>query len=280
MPTPGLRADRFHQRFSAESSAHLRSHPAVVALVSAASAVAFEVSDGAAGPHALRDALLAYVCHAAPLPCAEAACVRADQLTGLFAYTEWEARQYAKSGSLKRAGLLRAYGMLRDVVAHVLSVVSERRRKIVVYSGHDKTLQYLATALGLMSDLTAMPQYASRLVLEVYKSKEQRAAPSETHGGTVARDYFFRLVFNGKDLTNRIHFCKGGNAIDVNHVPKNAPTDSYNSVANNTSTSQSWSKKTSATYLCPIESIIRFLHDNYFQSFNATNFKDACALHT
>ncbi|XP_063244225.1 2-phosphoxylose phosphatase 1 isoform X2 [Bacillus rossius redtenbacheri] len=271
-------AEKYRRRFQLESARHFRSHPAVVKLVGDAAAVVFEMPDKAlsSDPHALRDALLAYVCHGAQLPCAEPragareACVRPEHVTGLLAYTEWEARQHARSGSLRRWCLLRAYGLLRDVVSHVLRLVSERRPRLVVYSGHDKTLQYLATALGLASEATAAPHYAARLVLEVYKGREQRPTSRRPEGGPAARDFYFRLLFDGLDLTDRVQFCKGSGSILVKPARKLNATHTGN-------LSAPVLRKMSATYLCPIESIVRFLHDDYFGSFNATNFKDACA---
>lgn len=278
-------AEKFRHQFSAESSEHFRSHPAVVKLVNTVAEIVFEMPDPtvSSDPIALRDALLTYVCHGAQLPCIDGLsvnklqeiCVRMEQVTGLFAYTEWEARQYVKSSNLKRYCLLRAYGLMRDIVSHMLRIISERKPKLIVYSGHDRTLQYLSIALGIVSEVTMVPHYASRLVLEVYKNRELKLASSQRKNGPIARDFFFRLVFNGKDLTNHIHFCKGATVILTQQFIKYNITE----MPHNTSNSQLWTKKQSPVYLCPIESIIRFLHDDYFLSFNATNFKDACAIH-
>ncbi|GLH03316.1 Uncharacterized protein GBIM_09240 [Gryllus bimaculatus] len=280
-------ADKFRHKFSSESNEHFHSHPAVVKLVETAASVVFEMPDKAlvSDPHALGDALLLYVCHNAQLPCIDVgtteklppeSCVRMEQVTGLFAYTEWEARQYAKSINLKRSCLLRAYGLVRDIVSHMLRMISEKKPKFVFYSGHDKTLQYLTTALGVISDTTVSPHYASRLVIEVYKSKEQNITSKKANSGTVARDYFFRLVFNGRDLTNHIHFCKGSN----NLTTVQAKTSEGSENLHNSSMTPHGPRRQSSAYLCPIECIVRFLHDDYFSSFNATNFKDVCSVHS
>ncbi|PNF23838.1 hypothetical protein B7P43_G13724 [Cryptotermes secundus] len=278
-------AEKFRHQFSAESSEHFRSHPAVVKLVNTVAEIVFEMPDPTvtSDPIALRDALLTYVCHGAQLPCVDGLsvnklqeiCVRMEQVTGLFAYTEWEARQYVKSSNLKRYCLLRAYGLMRDIVSHMLRIMSEGKPKLVLYSGHDRTLQYLAIALGVVSEVTMVPHYASRLVLEVYKNRELQLTSSQPKDGPIARDFFFRLVFNGRDLTNHIHFCKGATIILMHQLNKCNVTE----IPHNATNSQSWTKKQSPVYLCPIESIIRFLHDDYFLSFNASNFKDACAIH-
>lgn len=162
--------DIYVKKCLSESSAHLKSHPAVLKLVRASSSIVYEIYEKnlASDPYSLRDALLTYVCHGARLPCLDSdVCVRTEHVTGLFAYTEWEARQYNKSPNIKRACLLRAYGLVRNIVSHLVRIISEKKPKFVLYSGHDKTIQYLTTALGVISDATVSPHYASRLIFEV-----------------------------------------------------------------------------------------------------------------
>lgn len=278
-------ADKFGKQHSKESAEHLRSHPAVAGLIRQAANVVFEMPDQAltSDPNSLRDALLTYVCHNAPLPCididkSQQFCVKTEHVTSLFAYTEWEAKQRAKSRSQRRYGLLRAYGLLRNVVSHMLRIISEARPKIVIYSGHDKTLEYLATAFGLIADRLSMSHYASRFVLEIYKMNPK----NENH---VASDFYFRVVVNGKDLTRDVTFCKNslsfymGGDNGNNNVNINQASDSFDKT--DTNYFQDKIHKYDPIYyhkLCPIEAIIRQLHDDYFSPFNATNFKDACSI--
>ena len=241
-----------------EMSDHLKSHPAVAELIRQASNAVFEIPDQAqtTDPNTLKDALLTYICHGASLPCidfnAQRVCVKTEHVTGLFTYTEWESKQVAKSNSRRKYGLLRAYGLLRSIVSYMLRIISEARPKIVLYSGHDKTLEYLATALGIFSDKLAMPHYASRFVIEVYRINPR----NENH---VASDFYFRVVINGKDFTQKIPFCRNANFYSVSYTERNEAERTRRD-----------------SKLCPIETIIRQLHDDYFGSFNATNFKDAC----
>ena len=211
-------------------------------------------------PNTLVDALLTYVCHNAPLPCmdfeSQRLCVKAEHVTGIFAYTEWEARQHGKSQSRRKHGLLRAYGLLRNIVNHMLRIISENKPKIVLYSGHDRTLEYLSTALGIFADQVILPHYASRFIIEVYKINPK----NENH---VASDFYFRVVVNGKDLTQKIRFCKNSNFYTATYIERNEENE----------------RTKRETKLCPIEAIIRLLHDDYFVPFNATNFKDACSNH-
>lgn len=196
------------------------------------------------------------------------------------------------------------------MVGYLLKMVSEGKPRIVIYSGHDKTLQYLTGALGVIAE-TAAPHYASRLVIEVcfhfngslllcfqftdslksqfilctsqvYRSKtSEHASTSEPTGssqhedGPAAKDYFFRLVFNGRDLTNHVVCCRHGGSTVV-HSHHNSRADEVDPALNISSSSH---RKSNSSFLCPIESIVRFLHDDYFVPFNASNFKDACTNH-
>ncbi|XP_047108074.1 2-phosphoxylose phosphatase 1 isoform X1 [Schistocerca piceifrons] len=234
-------AEQLRRGQTAAGVAHLHSHPAVARLVKQAAAVALERPPGGGtgpekepdtDPRLLQDALLTYVCHAAPLPCADDSCLRMEQVTGLAAYLAWECRQQSHSPPIRRSSLLRAYGLVRAVVAQLVRVVSERRPRVAVFSGHDRTLEYLAGALGLE---WPQPRYGARFVIEVYRGRDRESHQTLPR----ARDFFLRLVGDGRDLTPHTSFCR-------------------------------------QRQLCPIESIIRFLHEDYFAPFNASNFKDAC----
>lgn len=164
-----LAGDAYFKKFDSEKAHHLSLHPAVLKLMKAASSIVYEVYEKhqMRDPHSLKDALLAYVCHNAQLPCSKEHCMRTEQVTGLLSYIEWEAHQYSRSVTLKKASLLRAYGMVRNIVSHLVKMISERKPKIVLYSGHDKTIMYLATALGVTVDTVYLAPYASRFLIEV-----------------------------------------------------------------------------------------------------------------
>jgi hypothetical protein len=167
-------ADAYQKHFVSETYRHIRLHPGVLKSVKSASSVVYEMLDRriASDPHALKDALLTYVCHGAPLPCLDSysipeSCLKHEQITSIFAYLEWESKQYSRSSNLKRSSLLRSYGLIRNIVSHLLHLISEKRPRFVLYSGHDKTLSYLTAALGVITEDTAAPHYASRLIFEV-----------------------------------------------------------------------------------------------------------------
>ncbi|EDW11101.1 2-phosphoxylose phosphatase 1 [Drosophila mojavensis] len=169
-------------------------------------------------------------------------CVEPSQVDALMSFADELSLRTAQHIYYKRAGLLRAYGMIRHIVGYMLKMISGDRTKFVLYSGHDCTMQYLTAALGIISNRDGKTiSYASRLAFEVYRS--------DAH-----TDYYFRVVYNGRDVTQQIDFCEGGKSLRVTRDSRGNKAD-----------------------LCPIENIIRFLHEDYFGPLNATNFKEACA---
>lgn len=168
-------------------------------------------------------------------------CVEAAHVDALMSFADDLSLRSARHTYYKRSGLLRAYGMIRHIVGYMLKMISGDRTKFVLYSGHDCTMQYLTAALGIVTSQGQTIAYASRLAFEVYRS--------EAH-----TDYYFRVVYNGRDVTQQIDFCEGGKSLRVTRDSRGNKAD-----------------------LCPIENIIRFLHEDYFAPLNATNFKEACA---
>ncbi|KAH8255424.1 hypothetical protein KR038_002895 [Drosophila bunnanda] len=168
-------------------------------------------------------------------------CVEPAHVDTLMSFADELSQRSAGHSYYKLSGLLRSYGMIRHIVSYMLKMISGDRTKFVLYSGHDCTLQYLTAALGIISPSQGQTiAYASRLAFEVYRS--------EAH-----TDYYFRVVYNGRDVTQQIDFCEGGKSLRVTRDSRGNKAD-----------------------LCPIENIIRFLHEDYFSPLNATNFKEAC----
>lgn len=170
-------------------------------------------------------------------------CIEPSHVSAIMSYTTWQAEMEAKQKSNTHQGILRAYGLIRNIVSYMLKMVSGDKTKFVLYSGHDRTMQFLMAALGIDSqpDQYFIP-YAARIAFEVYKSEKDT-------------EYYFRLVYNGVDVTREIDVCEGGKSLRVSRDSRGNKAD-----------------------LCPIENIIRFIHDDYFAPLNATNFKDACTV--
>lgn len=181
-------------------------------------------------------------------------CVEASHVAALMSFTQWQGKKEAKHYLSRQQGLLRAYGLIRNIVNYMLRIISSDKVKFVLYSGHDRTFQFLLTALGIYKtiDKDQLPTmsysipYASRIQFEIYKS-------DASNGDTT--EYYFRVISNGQDITRMIEFCEGGRSLRITKNARGTKAD-----------------------LCPIENIIRFIHDDYFLLFNATNQKDACSI--
>lgn len=290
-------AEHLKNRLSRESQTLLEQHPAISAVVQWIGTSLLQNPSSQLQPMEVRDAVLAILCHNAPLPCRRTwyndynkavrtsdgastttdptdfinidqdennnnvaaqekvvvaseqiepeteldSCLESTHIAALMSYTNWQGKREARHKVTHQQGFLRAYGMIRNIVNFMLKIVSGDKTKFVLYSGHDKTLQFLTSALGIHSQPYFIP-YAARMAFEVYKSDQDT-------------EYYFRLVYNGVDVTQEIDFCDGGKSLRISKDSRGNKAD-----------------------LCPIENIIRFIHDDYFGPLNATNFKDACAV--
>lgn len=188
-------------------------------------------------------------------------CIQKEHVMSLFAYLEWSYKQEVRNLHNRRRALLLAYGLVHNVVQNMIRMISENRPKYVLYSGHDKTLQALILALGLTGHQHYNVQYASRMIFEVYRRRDLRDEFKFTKRRAIAQDFYFRVVYNGEDVTNKLSFCRSRRNVVMKVVDQVDDLKIHN------------------TYLCPIESIVRFIHDDYFTSFNVTNYKDACSIY-
>ncbi|KAA0189236.1 hypothetical protein HAZT_HAZT001638 [Hyalella azteca] len=239
------------EKYDQERKMFRNSHPGVMDLLERLSAI---VKEGPGAPDithpgAMRDALLVYACHGHALPCVGGVCVQAEDVSSIISYEEWERRQ-KKSKAKHKASKLRAYGLLKDIAQTMDTMMRDGKPKFVLYSGHDKTLNYLLDSLSLPA--YQLPNYASRIIFEVYKNSSFKST-SEMYRNS----FYFRIIYNGKDITKFLPFCS---VKIISHYT------SANNVLN-------------AVNLCPITSFDNFLRaSNYFAVFNATNFKSACTL--
>lgn len=281
-----------------ETLTQLRQHPTILSVVQWVGTSLLQNPSTQMQPMEVRDAVLSILCHNAALPCKRAlyndyragalanvpqsttdpsdfinidqedsnnngnapdsnkfigsddrtegepdtdGCIEPSHVTTLMSYTNWQGQQESKNKYTRQQGILRAYGFLRNIVNFMLKMVSGDKTKFVLYSGHDRTMQFLMAALGIQNENYFIP-YAARMAFEVYKSDKDT-------------EYYFRLVYNGKDITQEIDVCEGGKSLRVSKDSRGNKAD-----------------------LCPIENIIRFIHDDYFGPLNATNFKDACTM--
>ena len=90
------------------------------------------------------------------------------------------------------------------IAQHLLDLSVYVTRKsapnLVIYSGHDKTVSALLVALSVSDGLWT--PYGSRVVIELHASSS-RDRPR----------HFIRVLYNGRDLTGLLPFCRQGNLV-------------------------------------------------------------------
>lgn len=242
------RTEYFDQKYEQERRDYRRSHPGIVELVRRLGPLVRPSysHDEIVNPLVMRDALLTYVCHGAALPCVDGRCVKPEDVTSLVSYEEWEGRQ-KRTSAQRKAAKLRSYGLLKSIMVALDSMMGTGKPRVVIYSGHDKTIKYLLDSLAVSN--YQLPHYASRLVLELYQNYS--VTPSEQP----TQPYFFRFVYNGKDITKSVPFCQ---SVTVKQL-------------------RSGSVKRGTISLCNVNKLQDYIKPEfYFKEFGAGSFQEAC----
>ncbi len=130
----------------------------------------------------------------------EPVCLNSSTIIPLDLYLKREAEASASGLNLRKAGLLRAYGLLNNIDQQIQSWINmSKKRKptrllnlpyFQFFSGHDLTLMYILVSLQIYDGY--LPHYASRLTFEVLSKKNQDSK------------FFVRLLWNGLDVTKQI----------------------------------------------------------------------------
>ena len=82
----------------------------------------------------------------------------------------------------------------------------ERDIKFTLYSGHDTVIAPVLAALGVYNRFCTWPPYASHIVFELWKNAR---TPSLTRpSNETMRDFYVRVLYNGKDVTRHIPQCR------------------------------------------------------------------------
>ena len=139
------------------------------------------------------EVLMGYVCQGSPLPCVEETgeCITKELLQKIWTTSESVSQYESSTDKETVKNTLVIHPLLKEIAHRLLNITQNvPSHKFVLYSGHDHTLTPLAIALGVNDG--KIPSYASRLVFELYSKKEE---------------YFIRILFNGKDLTESLKFC-------------------------------------------------------------------------
>nr|XP_045582239.1 2-phosphoxylose phosphatase 1-like [Procambarus clarkii]XP_045582240.1 2-phosphoxylose phosphatase 1-like [Procambarus clarkii] len=242
------KTDYFDQKYDQERKDYRKSHPGVVDLVRSINPLikANPSAEDIVNPLVMRDALLSYVCHGATLPCNNDKCVKVEDVTSLISYEEWEGKQ-KRTSAQRKAAKLRSYGLLKNIIATMDGMIGDAKPRVVIYSGHDKTLKYLLDSLAVPN--YQLPYYASRLIVELYRNS------SVAQNSEYRASYFFRLVYNGKDITKSIPFC---DSFTIKQL-------------------KSGSVKRGTISLCGVGKLETYIRPElYFKEFNAVSYREAC----
>ena len=121
--------------------------------------------------------------------------------------TEETAAQLIQFSSL---AFVNNYSGIAEIISHpLLTQIAQRmidksqRRtslKFSLYSGHDSSITPILLALGIQEGKW-LP-YATRVVFELWKKQSSKMT------GLIMKNYFFRVVLNGKVVTEKVQFCK------------------------------------------------------------------------
>jgi len=181
-------------------------------------------------PSTVKDITLNYVCHNYTPPCiADRYCFRSAFMNPLDKYLQYEAEASANGLNLKKASILRAYGLLNNIDQQIQSWITLEKKQhsssggsklpqFLFFSGHDLTLMNVLSALSLYDGY--LPYYASRLTIELLADNGQ---------------YYTRLLWNGVDVsrrtcsTSRQEFCSARflHKLLTNEMKRNFQTDKF-----------------------------------------------------
>lgn len=134
------------------------------------------------------DGLNSYFCHKEKLPCDQDTCVSVSQVRQMLAYIDYLGKQLMDSSDHFLLSWLKIYGFLHQLDFSM----AKSNEKIVLFSGHDVTIESLSTALGFYDG--NIPPYASRVIFEVFSD--------------INNTQLFRVIYNGKDVTRHLDICK------------------------------------------------------------------------
>ena len=151
---------------------------------------------------ALSDVFNGHTCHNMKLPCARSnpnSCIPWPLIGKVWEYLDYNGVSQLGSYAYQRQQRLLMHPLLHIILHRMHNVTAgAERSKFVLYSGHDKTITPLATALGIHDG--RWPRYASRVVFELFSKGDAK---------TTQKTYYIRVLFNGEDKTKQVRFCKG-----------------------------------------------------------------------
>ena len=146
---------------------------------------------------AVMDVSMIHACHADKLPGAGGRCMSVNTLKQVVDLVQENGRRQVHQADTRRVNVLKMQPLLSEIANRMRDQAAGKSAlKFVLYSGHDTTLDAIATALNFSDG--HWPRYASRIALELIS----RSGHSE-------KTFFIRVLYDGEVVTHKIHFCIG-----------------------------------------------------------------------
>lgn len=142
-----------------------------------------------------------HICHGFPLPGHKSKCIPPRTVINLFNAGYANGAQHQKEGRYPYLMTLKMMPLLHTMYTSIrLLGQGLTKEKLILYSGHDTTVEPFMTVLGIADG--SWPKYATRLVFETY---------SKSVDGQ--KQYFNRFLLNGIDVTQKVIFCRDGSKL-------------------------------------------------------------------
>ena len=160
-------------------------------------------------------------------------CITKDLISRMWKFLDFHGQSSLSSYPTIKSSRLAMHPLLTEIYSRMNNVTrNSERSKFYLYSGHDTTIAQLKTALGIHNGI--WPPYASRLIFELYSGRQEQN-----------KYYFIRVLFNGKDVTQNLIFCR------------NKPTPHG---------------------LCPLEYFKNFCKFENLKAYGTTDYASACQI--
>ncbi|CAD5115998.1 DgyrCDS4933 [Dimorphilus gyrociliatus] len=174
----------------------------------------------------IMDTAMVQACHNEFLPSYKRDCINPVEFRKLVNFVNSHGKTKVNTNFWKVVSYLKMIPLLYEIASNMKEKTIE---KFFLYSGHDSTIDPLLTLLGVNTGI--WPPYASRIIFEQYEYNERN---------------YFRVLYNGKDVTRKIGFCKG--------------------------------KPLENDKLCSLETLWQFVNFQYLKELKCKSYRAACSI--
>jgi hypothetical protein len=211
-------------------------------------------------PNQAIDGLNAYVCHDAVLPCKDGECLTTDDMKRLLVFMNKILLKTTTDDAFHLLSLMKVRGFFDRLIQIFAEIAdsSKKHKALTLLSAHDITLIPIAVSLGFWD--ATVPPYASRINFEVYHKRDS--------GG-----YYFRIIYNGKDVTKNSSICKDVTSSPCVSLEPVTPLE----ISDLERSSKTHPHHTTTFTLIPMQSLESFITKRFIDLANTDNFEEACS---